>query len=195
MQISIWPGGLASNAKGTIDWAGGVIDWAGPDIQANGYYYAQFESVSIKCFNADNAPGTNKGTSYTYNNKAGTNDTVVDGDKPTVLKSLLGTGTDMNANYANAGTSADPSETSGVAVVPGLNDAGLGTNGHPDENGSTTSHGDGSGSETVSSGAESTESTETSFTQGLPSGAVGRPAWSVLSALVVGCAVVGVGML
>ena len=177
MQISIWPGGLASNAQGTIDWAGGVIDWAGPDIQANGYYYAQFESVSIECFNADKAPGTNKGTSYTYNNKAGTNDTVVDGDKPTVLKSLLGTGTDMNANYANTGSSADPSESSGVAVILGLNGAGPGTDGHPNGNGSTTS-----------------------FVQGLeqaanPSDAAGGATWSVLSALVVGCAVVGVGML
>lgn len=195
MQISIWPGGLASNAQGTIDWAGGVIDWSGPDIQSNGYYYAQFESVSIECFNADNAPGTNKGNSYTYNNKAGTNDTVVDGDKPTVLKSLLGTGTDMNANYANAGDSADPSETSGAAVIPGLTGAGPGTDGHPDENGSVTApHQDGSGTS-----PDAPDSTATGFSQGLEeissSAAVGGAVWSVLAAVVAGCAVLGVGLL
>lgn len=192
MQISIWPGGLASNAQGTIDWAGGVIDWAGPDIQANGYYYSQFESVSIECFNADSAPGTNKKTSYTYNNKAGTNDTVIDGDKPTVLKSLLGTGTDMNAN--NAG--ADASQSSDAAVIPGLNGAIPGSDGHPNESGSTTSNGD--ASETVPGGADSTA---TGFDQGLPqqganpSAAAGGATWSVISALVVGCVVLGMGML
>lgn len=194
MQISIWPGGLASNAQGTIDWAGGVIDWNGPDIQANGYYYTQFESVSVECYNADSAPGTNKGTSYTYNNKAGTNDTVVDGDKPTVLKSLLGTGTDMDANYASS-SSADPSESSSEAVIPGLTGAGPGTDGHPDESGSTTSTSDESGTS-----ADSADSTETGFSQGLeqtanPSAAVGSATWSVLSAVVAGCVVVGMGLL
>ncbi|KFY72573.1 hypothetical protein V499_07294, partial [Pseudogymnoascus sp. VKM F-103] len=197
VQISIWPGGLASNAQGTIDWAGGVIDWSGPDIQANGYYYAQFESVSVECFNADNAPGTNKKTSYTYNNKAGTNDTVVDGDKPTILKSLLGTGTDMNANYADSGSSsADPSASSGVAVIPGLDGAGPGTDGHPDASGSTTSSGDGQdGSGTA---ADAADSTETGFSQGLetnPSGAVAGKTWSVVAAVVAGGVVLGMGLL
>lgn len=132
MQISIWPGGLASNAKGTIDWAGGEIDWNGQDIQNNGYYYAQFESVEVKCFNAPSAPGTNKGKSYTYNDARGTNDTVVDGNKPTILKSLLGTGTNMTADYAKDATT----QSSGVAAVPGLTGAGPGTDGRrPDEEG------------------------------------------------------------
>lgn len=130
VQISIWPGGLASNAKGTIEWAGGEIDWNGQDIQTNGYYYAQFESVEVKCYNADNAPGTNKGKSYTYNNARGTNETVVDGQKPTILKSLLGTGTNMTADYAKDASSG------GVAAVPGLTGAGPGTDGRrPDEEG------------------------------------------------------------
>lgn len=132
VQISIWPGGLASNAKGTIDWAGGEIDWNGDDIQTNGYYYTQFESVEVKCFNAPSAPGTNKGKSYTYNDERGTNDTVVDGNKPTILKSLLGTGTNMTADYAKDKTS----QSSGVAAVPGLTGAGPGTDGRrPDEEG------------------------------------------------------------
>lgn len=194
MQISIWPGGLASNAKGTIDWAGGVIDWNGPDIQSNGYYYAQFESVSVECYNADNAPGTNKKTSYTYNSDQGTNDTVIDGDKPTVLKSLLGTGTDMDANYANA---ADPSQSSSEAVIPGLTGAGPGTDGHPDENGSTTANSD--GDEVTETESDAADSTHTGFAQNLeeanPSMAAAGATWSVLSALVAGCALIGMGLL
>ncbi|KFY49955.1 hypothetical protein V496_09684 [Pseudogymnoascus sp. VKM F-4515 (FW-2607)] len=194
VQISIWPGGLASNAKGTIDWAGGVIDWNGPDIQSNGYYYAQFESVSVECYNADNAPGTNKKTSYTYNSDQGTNDTVIDGDKPTILKSLKGTGTDMDADYADA---ANPSQSSTEAVIPGLTGAGPGTDGHPDENGSTTTNSD--GEDVTETESDAPDSTYTGFSQNLqeanPSMAAAGATWSVLSGLVVGCALVGMGLL
>jgi len=81
VQISIWPGGLASNAPGTIAWAGGEIDWNDPDIQKAGYFYATFESVTVDCYNATSGLGSNSGTSYTYSNIAGTNNTVVDGNK------------------------------------------------------------------------------------------------------------------
>lgn len=119
VQLSIWPGGLASNGQGTIDWAGGLIDWDSQDIQQYGYDYAQFEYVTVDCFNATSPPGTNTGVSYYYNNAAATNNTVVDGDKPTVLKSLLGTGTNMSAALP-AGASS-----SSIATVPGN---GNGTN-------------------------------------------------------------------
>lgn len=163
VQISIWPGGLASNAKGTIDWAGGEIDWNGQDIQSNGYYYAQFESVEVKCFNAPRAPGTNKGKSYIYNNARGTNDTVVDGERPTILKSLLGTGTNMTADYAK-----DASESSGVAAVPGLTGAGPGTDGRrpDDEEGAAKS----SGAAATSGGGNNDVEEDGSLTG--PSGAI-----------------------
>jgi cobalamin biosynthesis Mg chelatase CobN len=124
---------LASNAKGTIDWAGGEIDWNGADIQSNGYYYAQFESVEVECFKGQNGIGTNKGVSYYYKDAAGTNDTVVDGNKPTILKSLLGTGTNMTADYPSAVQSGSSSATSEVAAVPGLSGAGPGTDGRRPE--------------------------------------------------------------
>ncbi|KAL3421441.1 glycosyl hydrolase family 16 [Phlyctema vagabunda] len=157
VQLSIWPGGLASNAKGTIDWAGGEIDWNSQDIQSNGYDYAMFESVSVECFDASSAPGTNKKTSYTYKSDVGTNDTVVDGDKPTILKSLLGTGTNMSAGLLQSSASAT------AETIPGLSGAGPGTNGHADDSESSSSatatatdSGDSGSTETSAAGSDST---------------------------------------
>jgi beta-glucanase (GH16 family) len=96
VQLSLWPGGKEGNAEGTIAWAGGPIDWDHPDIQKSGYYYAAFSDVEIECFNAKSAPGTNSGKSYWYNNEAGTNDTIVDGDKRHTIASLMATGEDMD---------------------------------------------------------------------------------------------------
>lgn len=92
VQLSIWPGGKETNAKGTIDWAGGVIDWNHEDIKNVGYFYAAFESVEIECYQTNSPPGTNKGKSYWYDDIAGTNDTVKDGNKDTVMGSFLATG-------------------------------------------------------------------------------------------------------
>ncbi|RDL36583.1 Concanavalin A-like lectin [Venustampulla echinocandica] len=124
VQLSLWPGGLPTNGKGTIDWAGGLVDWTNAvDIKNNGYYYATFDWVEISCYDAGSSSlGSNKGTSYTYNNEAGTNNTVVLGDKKTVLKSLLGTGLDMDAGDSSASSSGTkPANTAGL--VPGLNGA------------------------------------------------------------------------
>ncbi|KAK4120266.1 glycoside hydrolase family 16 protein [Parathielavia appendiculata] len=118
VQISLWPGGLETNAKGTIDWAGGKIDWNSDEIQDYGYYFATFKEVTVECYKTDKAPGTNKGVSYYYNDISATNDTVVDSDKPTVLKSLLGTGTDMDKGDSTTSGSASASSSS-VAYIPG----------------------------------------------------------------------------
>lgn len=96
VQLSIWPGGLASNAKGTIDWAGGQIDWNADDITKAGYFYATVAEVSVECYDAKNGPGSNSGKSYSYRDVRGTNDTVVNSDKDTVLASLDATGLDMD---------------------------------------------------------------------------------------------------
>lgn len=112
VQLSIWPAGQESNAKGTIDWAGGKIDWNSDEIKEFGYYFATFEEVKVECYKTDTAPGTNKGTSYYYNDISATNNTVVDSKKKTVLKSLLGTGRDMDKGD-------DKSDDGGVHAVPG----------------------------------------------------------------------------
>ncbi|KAH6612247.1 concanavalin A-like lectin/glucanase domain-containing protein [Chaetomium sp. MPI-SDFR-AT-0129] len=157
VQISIWPGGADTNAKGTVDWAGGAIDWNSDEIKDFGYYFATFAEVSVKCFNANSPPGTNKANSYYYNNIKGTNDTVVDSDKPTILKSLLGTGTNMNKGDGSSSTTgAHPSHSSGASVpgggtaqVPGGTNPGAGTG---NGNGANP-NGDGSGSSNSGSGS------------------------------------------
>ena len=117
VQLSIWPGGLESNAKGTIDWAGGVIDWNSDEIKANGYYFASFKEIKVECYKTSSPPGTNKGVSYYYNDISATNNTVVDGNKPTILKSFLGTGTDMDKGDGT--TSGGASASSSVNAIPG----------------------------------------------------------------------------
>lgn len=128
VQLSLWPGGLATNAKGTIDWAGGQIDWNSQDIQKQGYYYAIFESVEITCYDASSPPGTNKGSAYWYKSDVGTNDTVVDGNKNTVLKSLMGTGTDMDKeDPSQSSNSPQSSGSNAPESVPGQSGMGVGS--------------------------------------------------------------------
>ncbi|KAK9423844.1 putative Concanavalin A-like lectin/glucanase domain-containing protein [Seiridium unicorne] len=148
LQLSIWPGGASTNAQGTIDWAGGPIDWNSQDIKRDGYYYAIFGEVSIECYQTTSAPGTNSGKSYTYKDYRATNDTVVDGDSNTVLKSLLGTGLDMDKEIpASASATAE--------VIPGLSGGGPGTNGQAAGQASGDSS-SGSGSSSSSSGSSGT---------------------------------------
>lgn len=148
LQLSIWPGGASTNAKGTIDWAGGPIDWNSEDIQRDKYYYATFGEVSIECYQTKSPPGTNSGKSYTFNDYRATNDTVIDGDSNTILKSLLGTGLDMDKEIA--------ASASGTAeVIPGLSGGGPGTNGQAagDASGDSSSGGSSGSSSSGSSGS------------------------------------------
>lgn len=130
VQLSIWPGGASTNAEGTIAWAGGAIDWDSDDIKKDGYYYAAVSQVDIACWKTNSPPGTNSGKSYTFDSAVGTNDTVIDGDKPTILKSLLGTGLDMDKEPPQQSGSSSPS-----AGPPGSgnsdNNGGTGTNPEP----------------------------------------------------------------
>lgn len=164
VQLSLWPAGSPKNGEGTIAWSGGLVDWSSTDIQTNGYYYALFNDVSVTCY--DTPPGANVTGSkaYVYNNIAGTESSIAVTDDNTVLKSLLGTGTDMNKDYpqaqsskASASGSASKIPTASlalatptdVATVPGLTGAGPGTNGQRGDtgsSGSTTNSGSGSDS-------------------------------------------------
>lgn len=131
VQLSLWPGGLESNAQGTIDWAGGEIDWNHDDIQNAGYFYAAVESVEIECYNADSGPGTNNGKSYYYEGDSFTNETVVDGDKNTTIGSLMATGLDpdkgkkedksssASSSSASKSSDDDDAEETQAASVPG----------------------------------------------------------------------------
>lgn len=156
VQLSIWPGGDSKNAPGTIDWAGGPIDWESDDIKKDKYYYATIGEVTIDCYQTDKAPGTNSGKSYVYKDAKGTNNTVEDGDANTVLKSLLGTGLDMDKELPQSSASQ-----SGQEVIPGLSGGGPGTNGQAAGGGDS-----GSGSGTNGNGVTGTGSSGPSCTQG-----------------------------
>jgi hypothetical protein len=168
VQLSLWPGGLSTNGPGTIAWAGGLVDWNSPYMATAGntkYYYAMFSEVDIQCY--DPPPGANiQGSkSYIYTDPAATNNTVEITNDNTVLKSLLGTGTNMSANYPSAASSASgSSQTSNLATIPGLSGAGPGTNGQRGDN--TTSAGSASGSGPATTGG---------FVQGNPSGSSAAP--------------------
>ncbi|KAI0399166.1 glycoside hydrolase family 16 protein [Xylaria palmicola] len=157
VQLSVWPGGAATNGKGTIDWAGGPIDWDSDTIKKDKYYYATVGEVSIECYQTKSGPGTNSGKSYTYDNLAATNNTVIDGDKNTVLKSLLGSGLDMDADYPKSSGAQTSQE-----VIPGLSGGGPGTNGQAagdaqgsNDSGDSSSGGSDSGSGSSDGGSAS----------------------------------------
>ena len=134
VQLSLWPAGLPSNGQGTISWGGGLVDWSSQYV-SNGYYYAAFSEVKMQCYEPPSGAKVQGSVSYTYEDVAATNDSVVIGNKPTVLKSLLGSGTNMSADYPSAVSSASGSaKTEDAATVPGLTGAGPGTNGQRGDN-------------------------------------------------------------
>ncbi|KAH8700337.1 concanavalin A-like lectin/glucanase domain-containing protein [Talaromyces proteolyticus] len=176
LQLSLWPGGLATNAPGTIQWAGGEISWDTPDIKDPGYYYATFSSVNITCYDPPSGANIKGNQAYIYTDAAGTNNTVEIVNKNTVLSSLEGTGVNMTAGASSStasGTSSSSStgsssstSTSSPNTVPGEGNGGSG--GQPGgSSGSGTSSGSGSGSGGSGSGTSSGSSaTSTGFSQG-----------------------------
>lgn len=121
VMLSLWPAGLPSNGKGTIDWAGGEIDWNSQYMQ-NGYYYAMVKSVSVECYDPPaGAKGDGK-KSYIYTDRAGTNNTIEMSDKQVILGSLYASGEDPQEGASTA--SDAPKPTKSVALVPGGNPGG-----------------------------------------------------------------------
>ena len=132
------------------------------------YYYAAFDEVDIQCYSPPDGANKQGSKSYIYTDPAGTNKTVEITNDNTVLKSLLGTGTNMSANYPSAASSASGSaHTSNVATIPGLSGAGPGTNGQRGDN--TTS----SASAGSATGSGSGSASTGGFVQGNPSGSSG----------------------
>ncbi|KAK0609757.1 concanavalin A-like lectin/glucanase domain-containing protein [Bombardia bombarda] len=164
VQLSIWPAGADTNAKGTIDWAGGPIDWDSQDIKDYGYYFATFGEITIECYNAKSGPGTNNGVSYYFNDASATNNTVIDSKKPTVLKSFQGSGTDMDAG-APSGTAVPTADTvpGGTGQAPGQVPGGGTTSSDTSSSGSSSSGGSSSGDGSSSGSTSGCDAS--SFTQ------------------------------
>lgn len=119
IMLSLWPAGLPTNEKGTVDWAGGEIDWNSPYMQ-NGYYYARFQEVTVECYDPPSGAQIKGQKTYKYTDKAGTNNTVAITDDVVVLGSLMGTGEEPG----EAPKSGDAKPTQSVAMVPGGNPGG-----------------------------------------------------------------------
>ncbi|GAB0136179.1 hypothetical protein EsDP_00004491 [Epichloe bromicola] len=163
VQLSIWPGGAATNQEGTVNWAGGAMDWNAPDIKNVGYFYATFAEVSIQCYNAKNAPGTNKNKSYTYSSAKATNDTIIDGNGDTVLGSFQGTGFDLKKDKASVSQSGDaPKQT--AATIPGGGNGAAGQD-HSGGDGNRSGGSGGSGSGGSGGSASSSNCPPNSFNQ------------------------------
>lgn len=183
VQLSLWPGGLASNPKGTVDWAGGLIDWDHPDIKDPGYYYAEIESVSIECYDGKDGLGTNNGKSYIYDDIAGTNDTVVDSDKNTILGSIRATGLDMDKGKKDDKDDKDDDDKDDdkddddddVRTVPGGSTGTVPGSDDDDENGGDSGSGGGGDSSGGGGGGGSPPDNYDpgKFDQGLGSGSDG----------------------
>ncbi|KAI4952661.1 hypothetical protein J4E91_003133 [Alternaria rosae] len=119
IMLSLWPAGLPSNEKGTIEWAGGEIDWNSP-YMTNGYYAARFSEVTVECYDPPEGAQIKGKKTYKYTDEAGTNNTVAITDDVVVLGSLMGTG----ENPGEAKDKDDDSKATDIAMVPGGNPGG-----------------------------------------------------------------------
>lgn len=101
IQLSLWPAGQASNAEGTVAWAGGEIDWEAEDIKKYGYYYATVTEIDVECYDppADAKKSGNKSYRYTDLNAMEGDVEITDDD--TELASFDATGNDPTKDDGN----------------------------------------------------------------------------------------------
>lgn len=113
IDISIWPGGNSTNAKGTIEWAGGEIDWDASDLTDPGYYYAILKEVNITCGSVPSGTKQNgtKAYEYTSNDEYLQKDIAIV-DKRTYLGSLEATGDDPDAGASSSVSSSTTTSSS-----------------------------------------------------------------------------------
>ena len=108
IMLSLWPAGLPSNGKGTIDWAGGEIDW-NSKFMTNGMYGALVTKVTVQCYDAPSGIGGSGSKGYKYTDNMPTNNTVQMTDKTVILGSLMDTG-DAPGNVGSATKSTSASK-------------------------------------------------------------------------------------
>ncbi|OJJ03580.1 hypothetical protein ASPVEDRAFT_134879 [Aspergillus versicolor CBS 583.65] len=115
MQMSLWPAGQASNAQGTIEWAGGEIDWDSEDIKEQGYYSASFGEVKVECYDPPKDTKKDGDVSYLFKDDKGEESSVEITNNKTVLASLGATGLDMDLGGDN---DSDGNSTNTNSTVP-----------------------------------------------------------------------------
>lgn len=157
VQLSLWPGGLPTNGEGTIEWAGGVIDWEHPDVKEAGYYYATVKELKIECYDPPAGAKIEGSKTYIYGDDSGLEDSVIISDKDHILKSFLGSGTDMDKEPSKptATTSGATKQTDDVETIPGNTGGGTNThdiiNNHQDNNNNNSGNSTDDNGETDSS--------------------------------------------
>ncbi|KAF5093098.1 hypothetical protein D0Z03_002556 [Geotrichum reessii] len=119
MQVSIWPGGLASNPEGTRNWAGGYVDWNAEDLKDPGYFYVTLKEVSVECYDAPSGTKKSGDKSYKYTDINGLASNVEISGDDTVLGSFEAVGFDMRKGSDD-----------NLANVAGSVPSGVGSNGH-----------------------------------------------------------------
>ncbi|KAJ4982900.1 cell wall glucanase [Stagonosporopsis vannaccii] len=159
IMLSLWPAGLPTNEKGTVDWAGGEIDWNSPYMQ-NGYYFARFQEVTVDCYDPPKGIKTPGSKVYEYTDYAGTNNTVQITNDEVILGSLMGTGEDPGEPIK----SSDPKASqTNVANIPGGNPGG-GNRGDTENTQAASQTGSGAQQTSSGSGSGSGGSTENTGT-------------------------------
>jgi len=129
VQLSIWPGGLETNGKGTIDWAGGPIRWDHEDIKTVGYYYATVKDVTVECYEPPKSVKKSGSKTYIYTKDSGLEGDVEITDKDHILKSFLGSGLDMDKAPASTSSAPGSKPTEApIETVPGMTGAGTSSN-------------------------------------------------------------------
>lgn len=112
-----------------------------------------YNEVDIQCYDPpSDAASTSGKTSYIYADNKFLESSVAISDNSTILKSLLGSGTDMEKDIPSQ-SSGTPKSTD-VATIPGLSGAGPGTDGTRGDSGGNSGSGD-SGSQTNSANGAS----------------------------------------
>ncbi|KAI9670281.1 MAG: hypothetical protein M1831_006495 [Alyxoria varia] len=168
VQLSLWPAGLPSNGKGTVEWAGGEIDWNSSDM-SNGYYSAWVGEIDIECYDPPD-DATQKGkSSYVYADNKGTQKSIEITDDETELASMYATGENPDADpekskkkEGSKTDSADDSVNTEAATVPGESGGGArGSEGEDGPSGSASSSDGGADSDNSVGGG-----TDGGFSQG-----------------------------
>lgn len=167
VQLSLWPGGLATNAEGTIEWAGGLIDWNAPDVKEAGYYYATVKELKIECYDPPAGAKKQGSKSYIYGDESGLESSVIISDKPYILKSFLGSGTDLDKEPPKSTTtsSGGSQPTDVVETIPGNNGGGTSTHDIINNGGNTDPSGNSTGGNTDSGFGDNTSTQKDGFTQ------------------------------
>ncbi|KAF9732460.1 hypothetical protein PMIN06_004014 [Paraphaeosphaeria minitans] len=123
IMLSLWPAGLPSNGKGTIEWAGGEIDW-NSKYMTNGMYAALVTKVTVDCYDAPSDITSTGSKSYKYTSDMPTNNTVEITNDYVVLGSLMDTGDEPGSTTSASKSSSAAKPTKSVNMVPGGNPGG-----------------------------------------------------------------------